>query len=368
MKKNKRIVLLLLAFGFLFFFYTNEAADNLHEENEYLTAIKLAGEWFQNHKNVNFLYYEYLPFEKKHADETHPLREMGAMWAISKLSSFFDDAEHKQLAERGFRYFEQSFAYDQENDFYYVNITKDVKLGYSAFAILSLLELQHTKKDFYLNKFANGLLRQQQSDGSLSPFFFSNRSSGVDYYPGEALLALMHLYEYSHNSDYAKAVEKAFPYYLEYWKSNPNEAFVPWQTQAYYKLYKVNSNKEIAKFIFDMNDFIIKEYSAGSCDFFNFRKGMVIAAYIEGMNKAYQLAKERGDKKRAECYGNFIKNGSDYILGLQITKKSDFIEHFDDAAIGGFVGNANSYSMRVDRNQHAVMALMEAYQLGFWDN
>jgi hypothetical protein len=268
--------------------------------------------------------------------------------------------------EKGFTYFEQFFVYDKENDLYYVNITEDIKLGYSAFIILSLLEIEHPKKDFYLDKFANGIIFLQKDDGSLNTFFNSDRNTGIDYYPGEALLALMSLYEYTKDSKYLMAVENAFPYYVKYWKNNSNPAFVLWQTQSYNKLYKFYPKEDISKFIFEMNDFIINKYlEDNECDKFDFSEGIVIAVRIEGMNKAYQLAKDLNDTRRVKCYGNFIKLGSESILRLQFSQKNNFgLNDYDKAAIGGFVENKTSYSMRVDRNQHAIMALMESYKLG----
>ena len=298
----------------------------ISKENRYLKAIELGGEWFQNNQNEYFLHYSYLPFEKKYPSESHPLREMGAMWSTAKLSNLINNSKHRELAERGFSYFEQFFAYNEKNDFYYVNITSDIKLGYSAFTILSLLEIKHPKKDFYLNKFANGIIFLQRHDGSLSTFFFSNTTTGIDYYPGEALLAMMSLYEYDQNKKYLKVVEKAFPYYLKYWKNNSNAAFVLWQTQAYYKFYKVNPKEDIIKFIFEMNDFIIDKYSkSNDCNMFDFSEGIVIAVRIEGMNYAYKLAKDLDDKKRLQCYGNFIKQGSKAILELQFYNENNFV-------------------------------------------
>ena len=69
-------------------------------------------------------------------------------------------------------------------------------------------------------------------------------------------------------------------------------------------------------------------------------------------------AEELGDFERSNCYRNFIEQGSDHILPLQITSNSDSF------ALGGFLGSQSSSTMRVDRNQHAVMALMDAHSLG----
>ena len=57
-------------------------------------------------------------------------------------------------------------------------------------------------------------------------------------------------------------------------------------------------------------------------------------------------------------YSRFINAAIDFVLSLQITTNAD------PEAFGGFRAQSNSPMLRVDRNQHAVMALMEAYELG----
>jgi len=142
-----------------------------------------------NNQDESFLYYQYDAKEKQHPKKHHSLRETGALWSVAKLSNFLNDPRYDSLALKGFRYFEEHFEYDKEKDFYFVNITPNkIKLGYSAFMILTLLEIDHPRKEYYLDKFANGIMLMQKKNGSLRTFFYSNRSTGTDYYPGEALL------------------------------------------------------------------------------------------------------------------------------------------------------------------------------------
>ncbi len=332
------------------------------ENDDYLASIKLAGEWFLNNQDDSFLYYQYYPFRKEYSASHHSLREMGALWSITQLSRFLGDPRYNELAERGFSHFEEHFAYDSANDFHFVNITPTkIKLGYSAFTILILLDIDHPLKEYYLDKFARSIIFMQNDDGSLRTFFYSSRSTGVDYYPGEALLALMALYEYSENPIYLKVVSRAFPYYRDYWRRNRNTAFVPWQTRAYYKLYQAKGEREVADFILEMNDYMVDEYNPeGNCSNFEFSSS-VVAVHVEGVIKAYRLALQLGDGERAECYARFVREGCDFTLTLQVTETGDSLEL---EAVGGILGSQTSESMRVDRNQHAVMALMDAYESG----
>lgn len=329
------------------------------------TAIQNGGEWFLNNQDESFLYYKYHPLTKSWPDSHHSTREFGALWSITLLADFLQDSRYDDLAYRGWEHFKETFVYDEASDFMYVNITPEkVKLSYNAFAILVLLNLEDEKKDYYLDKLARGILEHQGEDGEYDTFFFSDRDSGTDYYPGQSILALMSLYEVTDNYSYLESVEKALPFYQNYWDEHANTAFVPWQTQGYYKYYQATGSTEAAEFIFAMNDFMVETYDEGeSCSSFKF-PGIVMAVYVEGMNKAYMLADELGDADRKRCYKNFIQEGLTDVMSLQFPMEGQNLDDFDLPAWGGFFGSEEDLTMQVDRNQHAVTALMGAYELG----
>ena len=319
-----------------------------------MKSIELGGEWFLENQDDSFIYYEYDSVEKEHENSHHSMREMGALWSITQIWKFLGDDRYEELAYRGFEHFEKTFVLDEENGFIYVNITPEkIKLGYNAFAILTLLDLEHELKDGYLIGLANGIIHQQQESGELATFFYSDRDTGKDYYPGEALLALMSLYEHTGDENYYNTVNNAFLFYTGYWAENANTAFVPWQTQAYYKFYQHSGEQVVADYIFAMNDYMVNTYD-------DFDSSIVTAVYVEGMLKAYMLADELDDDARRLAYGNFIRDGLEAVIDMQCKSCSG-------AGKGGFYGSSTDLTMRVDRNQHAVMALMGAVELGLVD-
>lgn len=329
------------------------------EANSYQNAIRSGGEWFLNNQNDFFLFYEYDPEQKTHLTTQHPLREMASMWSVAALSDFLDEPRLRRLAEKGFSSFENSFLYDEESGFYYSGVTPgDVKLSYSAFIILTLLEIYPDSE--YLEGFADGILSLQNEDGSFRTHFYSDDASGQDYYPGEALFALMSLYEQAGDERYLAAVEKALPnYYRSYWKWYPNTAFVPWQSRAYYLFYKATRDQEAADFVFEMNDFMLNQYApSGDCSGFDFAgHGVTSGVHIEGVVQAYELARLVGDVGRQRCYANYVREGVDYLVSAQAAGPGQ-----ERAAVGGFIGSDGL--MRVDHTQHAVLALMGACEAG----
>ncbi len=332
--------------------------ENKQDKINTLESIKLWWEWFLNNQNEDFLYYKYDIKKKRYNNSKHYLRSMGALWSIVKLSNFLEDTRFLELWKKWINYFENYFIYDEKNNFYYINITpKKIKLWYSAFIILSLLEIDYPNKEKYLKWFANWIIYNQTKSWKLKTHFFSYIDTGVDYYPWEALFALMKLYDYTKNTNYLDTVKKAFPYYKRYFKSYPHTAFIPWQTRAYYELYKIEKDKEIADFIFDMNDYMLKiNTPSKECKNFIFQRGITTAVFTEWMIQAYKLAKDLNDTKRMYCYKNFITEASSFIKSLQI------IQTEDKKALWWFKWNNSSNILKVDRNQHAIMALIEALE------
>lgn len=336
-----------------------------------MTAIQNGGEWFLNDENDDFISYQYSPATDSYPNTSHSMREMGALWSIYKLGDFLKDERYDVLAEKGLNYFKGFLEEDTANGFTYVNITPDkVKLGYSGFMILNLLESDDQDKDTLMSELADGILYHQREDGSLDTFFYSDRDTGQDYYPGEALLALSSLYEYSGEQRYLDAVKKALPYYVSYFDKNPNTAFVPWQTQAYSKYFLITGDTAASDFVFEMNDYMEAHFSeAGeACSPNTESAGIVTGVYVEGMTKAYSVATTLGDENRSACYARFIRNGAETVMDLQFPMEDLDLEDYSEAAIstatGGFCGSKTDITMQVDRNQHSVMALMGAYALG----
>jgi hypothetical protein len=106
-----------------------------------------------------------------------------------------------------------------------------------------------------------------------------------------------------------------------------------------------------------MNDYLLNSYTPQSpCQNFTFDQGIVTAVHAEGVIQAYDIAKILNDRTRLTCYQNFIQESIDYIITLQETDQTTR----PLSAIGGFWDGPAKKDMRVDRNQHAVMAIMDA--------
>jgi len=359
--KNTRssMIIALAVFGaiLLFGFFKSSGQDI-----KYLDAINLWANWFLNNENDEFIGYEYHIDRNYYTKEDNDIKKLWALRAIAKASNFLENDELKTFANKWLAYYEYFIDYDDMNDFYYVNLGWNNKnIWASAYVILTLLEMEHQKKDEYIEKLANWIIYQQEESGKFKEYFYGGKMWNQNYYPGLASYALMRAYEYNGNEDYLKAVEKSFKYYSLMFESNPSMGFVSQYSMAYSELYKLNKDEKVADFVKEMSDYILKEHKPREvCGKFQFQKGITTASYLEGVISAYQVAKESRDRNKARCYNNYINEAEKYLLTLQV----DNTKKYKLPAIGGFLASSSSKTVKVGSEHHAIMALINAYELG----
>jgi len=329
----------------------------------------LAGyNWFSNHidfeKNIlNYLYYSNSGAYSK--DDNH-VRRMAATWAVSKLSSFYNKDNLRPLVESTLDYYLKNSV--KKNNIRYINIDEP-KLAYNAFAILAMIDQKnYPDRNKIMAELAGAILNQQRQDGSFSTIFEKDSNKSVDYYPGEAMLSLMELYLETGEEKYAEAVEKAFPYYRDYWRNNKNTAFIPWQTQTYKLLFDKTGNNDLSDFVFEMNDWLIDNYQQFSNQYvdyiggFKSKPGASTSAYLEGLADAYLLAKEIGDLNHIKKYEESCKNAVRFVLQTQFKKDDTFYVTDIQKTLGGFKMSPLNISLRTDSTQHAVLGLLKVYK------
>ena len=329
-------------------------------------SIQLGGQWFLSNLKpfTGILEYKYYPSSDRYSTSNNHVRQLASLWAISELAVFFDTDIYDELINKTLDYY---LRFKTQGD--YLLIEGESKIAYNAFMILALLNTDYPGRDDFLVDFGDALLSQQYEDGSYHTYFASEKNTGIDYYPGESMLALMELYNATQDQRYLDSVEKAFPYYREYWRNNMNTAFVPWHSQVYLLLYQQTKDPEVADFVFEMSDWIIDNFQVTKSEYIDAIGGFprsnprnATSVYLEGLNDAYRLAVLVNDKTRQKKYAQSIMNGARFILQSQYHEKNTFYLTNPDRAMGGFKESLVSNEQRNDYTQHAVLALIKTYE------
>lgn len=333
-------------------------------------SLSLLKDWFLNNVNpdTGLLQYTYLPSADAYSKNNNHARQLATLWALTELKMFLNTDSLDGIIKRTFDYYLSHLR--RVGGYSYVAVDPDPSIALNGFLIMSVLNTESPDKEMILKRLGAGILDSQLPDGSFRTNFVSKEIKGVDYYPGEAMLSLMKLYMATRNPEYLDCVKKAFYYYSDYWRKNKNTAFIPWHTQADYLLYQETKDAKIAEFIFEMNDWLIDNYQIFDCPYIDkigaFPKkkpsACSTAVYLEGMNNAYSLAKERGDEFHAEKYARSITLGARFVLQNQFNQDNTFYLKNPKRAIGGIRMMLVDNRQRVDFIQHTVMAFLKTYR------
>jgi hypothetical protein len=332
--------------------------------------------------------YQFYPSRgEEDTQHNNMVRQWMATLALCRLAQRRRSDALFKLAERNIRFNLEHF-YQEEGPLGLIVHRGMVKLGAVALAVMALRE--HQRSDDYRDvqgRLLSTIDRLWQSDGSFRTFLKpANRNDQQNFYPGEALLAwsccLSNAPPESDSSPVAGSVcggptlaqlFNSFRFYRAWHRARRNPAFIPWHTQAYYKLWAHTQDRELSDFVLEMNDWLLSMQQWDDAPhpdcrgrFYNPRKpfgpphASSTGAYLEGLVDAFALARQVNDQVRADAYRIAILRGLRSVL--QLTFKDDvdmFYVQGREQLLGAVRTTVYNNVVRVDNVQHNLMALMK---------
>ena len=345
----------------------------------------LAGEWMFNNLHENGrMTYKYWPSRGQESPANNMIRQWMATVAMEEVAARRQDPALWQEIETNIDYNLAHF-YREEGQYGLIEWNGKIKLGALALATIALIE--HPKRVKWSQQEA-ALLRTIDSlwrkDGSFSTFYKPReRNDNQNFYPGETLLLWAILYEQKEDAQLLARFMKSFEYYRKWHLTvNRNPAFVPWHTQAYYRMWKRTKDQRLKDFIFEMNDWLVgmqqwqgdvpyrdmlgRFYAPGKG--FGEPHSSSTGVYLEGLCDAFQLANEMEDEKRAEVYRLAVLRGFRSVMQLQFVDEIDMFyvsETKRRHVRGGIRTTVYDNAIRCDNVQHNLMAALKS--LGTFD-
>jgi hypothetical protein len=186
-----------------------------------------------------------------------------------------------------------------------------VKLGALALACLALVE--HPQRHLFARQ-ESALLRTidalWQDHGEFRTFWRpAHRTDLVNFYPGEALLLWATLHQQSRDPALRERLLRSIRFYRDWHRQNRNPAFIPWHTQAAFRLWETHPTEELRNWIFEMNDWLLDVQQWDEQRAFPDTMGRFhdpnrpfgpphassTGVYMEGLVDAWRLARSVGD-------------------------------------------------------------------------
>ncbi len=248
-----------------------------------------------------------------------------------------------------------------------------VKLGAVALAALALRESPfHEQHDSVYRRLLATVESLWTDSGQFRTFYRpADRTDCQNFYPGEALLLWSEIAVSGGNARLVERFWKSFEFYQQWHVANRNPAFIPWHTQAYFNLWRINRDPRLAEAVFLMNDWLldVQQWETAPCPdcqgrFFDPKRpfgpphASSTGVYLEGLADAFTLAREVGDTNRASFYRTAIVRGLRSIA--QLTFKDDldmFYVSKRNRLRGGVRTTEYNNVVRIDNVQHCLMAI-----------
>ena len=344
-------------------------------------SVALSAHWMANNMSYDGrLAYGYYPSKRKPWSTNNMIRQWMATIALGRNARVQIDPTQWERAERNLNHNLRSYFHLEDNLGVIYLEPEDVKLGAVALAALALEEhhnrTRYTDIQQALSATVDALW---QPDGRFKTFLRpKRRTDNKNFYPGEALNYWAALYERERNPALLERFMTSFRYYREWHLNdkNRNPAFVPWHTQAYFRVWKLTGDPELRDFIFEMNDWLLGvqqwaipyEYRDTMGRFYDPGRpfgpphASSTAVYIEGLIDAFELARLSRDEERTEAYRLAILRGLRSLLQLQFQDDVDMFyipPGFRKYVHGGFRTRVYDNSIRIDNVQHTMMGMIK---------
>lgn len=323
--------------------------------------LELMFGWYQGmiSEETGRLLYVHEPGRNVALADGSPIRDIASVWDVELLSRFLARADLLPLVERSLGHF-AGFLVARDGALVLdpVRLGEPSGIAHSAFMLLALLDSELAGREAKIVGLAEGILHQQRSDGSFRISFGPEDDEGLEFYPGEAMLALMRAYALLHDTRYLSGVERGFGYYRARFQADAVAAdllvfHANWQSQYAALLHAHTPSaplrEAVRDYVFALHDRLLGSRYYEDIERHPMRQATVeVACALEGLNDAYTLAARERDADRLRAYERSIRTALAWLLRAQR------LEDCTSRERGGFGHSLTDRTQRIDVTGHVV--------------
>lgn len=344
------------------------------------TATERGGDYLVRHFHMDGGYYDYVydPKANKVKSSYNLLRHAGTTYALLSLYEKAPKPEYLKTSEEALK-----FLYIQEAPCPAPHATLkclyedgSVKLGGNALAVLAFTEhVRVTGEEMYLKKaqtYAAWIVATQNDAGEFTQHEQEKDGDTTDliseYYPGEAIFALMRLYALDHDEKWHTAAAKAAHWLIEVRDAGKPVANLPhdhWLLYGLNELHATDGDALYVEHARKITDAIAGLQHTTADDsrwiggFYNPPRSTPTATRVEGLVAAHALFVRAGDPAYATRAQEVIDRAVPFLLRTQVTsERAQNLGLNAEGALGGFTESLEEYNIRIDYVQHNISALL----------
>jgi AMMECR1 domain-containing protein len=357
--------------------------------SELLERAWLAGRNLAMHTDQEGkLGYHYRPTANKFTKDYNIVRHAGSVWGLFTAYKATGDKELLEAGRRALAYLEPNIAVPPENEKIALLMERGRSyLGSNALTTLSLIEIPQElltpewkeKRE----KLGKSLIAFQADNGLFYGDWGQVLKGGPPpipqprYYPGEAFLALVSLYEADGQKIWLEAAKKCAETQMREWDKKPTQQPDAWVVQAMSKLYRHHQDKRLPEYVFKMvawhfehqwgmpekDKKVVYEDYFGGADNSTPPRSTPTSARTEANVEAWHLAKLVGNEEMAKKLGDCILAAFWHNFVDQFMPLTTYFLQEPQKAIGGIRGSLITDDIRIDYNQHFLSSAINGLPL-----
>jgi uncharacterized protein YyaL (SSP411 family) len=321
----------------------------------------------------SFHYYYDAEKDRFPARSYNIVRHSGTAMSLLDLYAATRETRYLESARVAIRFLKTRFRPARSRNAVYVfDFDGKAKLGANGLALVTLakqIQLDSRSADRRSAvRLANLILAMQRKNGSFEMRYRlqSADEQGGDslYYPGEALLGLVRLFESNNDQRLLKAAQRGAQYLIQSQRQMDALPADAWFMQALGVLYNADPRGDYAAHAIALAEAMIgrqydEDSEAGYAGGFGPGppRATPVASRAEGLVAAYRLARSIGDP-RASKIAKSLKACARFQLSQQFTPENSGALANPKRAAGGFREGPSSTSIRIDFVQHNISALL----------
>jgi len=326
--------------------------------------------------------YEYDPETDEVSDSYNMLRHAGTVYAMLEL---YDQTQNPALltaAQKGLKFLLKNIKSCKFNEQEYLCLIDeegDVKLGGNALSIIAFTEYTKIMNKYFdaedtgwelqsitentAYNLADWIVATQKNDGEFTahktnPEGTYSSTFVSEYYPGEAILALLRLYAMdpsaTNNPDkYLDAAQKGADWLItvrDKKKTIDSIAHDHWLLYGLNELYRLRPNQIYLDHAWKIVD-AIEKLQGETGGFYDPPRSTPTATRSEALVSAYRLAVYSKTNSRLDEILKILDRAIAFELRTQLTDKNS-------RAFGGFGESLKNQTVRIDYVQHNISALL----------
>jgi hypothetical protein len=320
--------------------------------------------------------------------EYNLLRHAGTTYCLYQILQIHRDLSIQRAAERASAWLRRQVrTVEGDPSRAFLIDAERAKLGAAGLTLMALVErqraLQDGKDGELCRKLADFLISQQHADGYFDSYFAWSPDAPVPernsiYYPGEAVLGLVRLYEIDQMPRFLAAARLGAEFLVKKrWKWAGIELYVPpdaWLTQALAELDALTPAEWIRDYAAEVveltastmlrpGDGVPADVVGGPAGGTELPRVTPAGARSEGSTAAWKMAVRRGDVATAAQWKNLTLMAARFQLNQQYRPENSYFLPNPRRALGAFRGAPNDLEVRIDYVQHTVSGLIGALDM-----